>query len=173
MDNIFDVKDNSTNLFLINHKSSEYLQFFPESNNENEMEWDMNIFLNPDSKKELDKELENQSINQEVFIEYNQNQYIKETNSKEIIRENNYSPVSTRDKTGNINDSFERNTKVLFQVKKTGRKNKNNSLNEISDINKKVHSKYQRDNLIRKIRIYLIKFAKNLLNNCIKSKCFT
>ena len=87
---------------------------------------------------------------------------------KEIIRVNNYSLVPTRDKTGNINDSIERNTKVLFQVKKTGRKNKNNSLNEISDINKKVHSKYQRDNLIRKIRIYLIKFAKDLLNNCIK-----
>ena len=167
MDN-FDVNDNSTNLFLINHKSSEYLQFFQESNNENEMEWDMNIFLNPDSKKELDKELENQSINQEVFIEYNQNQYLKESNSKEIIRENNYSLVPTRDKTGNINDSIERNTKVLFQVKKTGRKNKNNTLNEVSDINKKVHSKYQRDNLIRKIRIYLIKFAKNLLNDCIK-----
>ena len=64
--------------------------------------------------------------------------------------------------------------KVSFQVTKKGRKNKNNGLVEVNEINnsanhfKNHHSKIDKDNLIRKVRIYLIKFAKDLLNDCIK-----
>ena len=134
--------------------------------------------INIDSENENDyqgednelEQGENEIINNELFIEENKTNEFKKTTSKEINEKINYSisNYSTREKSENINKFIERDKKVRFLLKKRGRKSKNN--NPVNQTNTNDESKFRTDNKVRKIRIHLIKFAKNLLNNCLKKE---
>ena len=140
-------------------------------------------YINQNNKCVKEEDLENPD-----FFKNKYDEFQKQVVSNDISNNENYlsSNVSTGDVTEKKNNLiFEEKTELqnknVFKVetlKLKGRKKKSKdndlkiNLTEVI-INKnkqiqKVHSKIDKDNLIRKIRIYLIKFAKDLLNNCIK-----
>ena len=134
--------------------------FFTFTPFEKDWNWENDIFRNPLNENDINIDEDN-SENEIIKIE-ERNEFTQQYQMGEIKRIKSYSKsnVSTEDQTEN-----EKNQ--LFMVKKTGRKSK--KMNQIkNNVNQKVHSKNNKDNLIRKIRIYLIKFTKDLLNNCIK-----
>jgi hypothetical protein len=71
------------------------------------------------------------------------------------------------DDDNNVNKKNEiSNSNIVFKVEKKnlGRKKKEKTIEEYTK--KKVHSFNSQDNIVRKIRIYSIKFALNLINDC-------
>ena len=151
-------------------------------------------FINQNNMYIKEEEFENSTdIN---FILNNSNEFKKQTITNDILKNKKFfSSISTEDVTENKNNIIieEKKNKTMIEEKKEsdniiffkvnklkskGRKKKSkkddlkNNLNQLI-INKnkkelKVHSKIDKDNLIRKIRIHAIKFANDLLNNCIK-----
>ena len=140
-------------------------------------------YINQNNKYMKEEDFENSQYFKNEYDEF-QNQVI----ANDISNNKNYSSsnASTGDVTEKKNNLiFEEKTELqnknVFKVetlKLKGRKKKSKdndlkiNLTEViinnNKQNQKVHSKIDKDNLIRKIRIYLIKFTKDLLNNCIK-----
>ncbi len=154
-------------------------------------------FINENNMYIKEEDFENTNIN--CFINnYNEFQNQKITNDILNNKIYSFSNASTGDETEKKNNLIIEETKELEnkveekkelqnifvvnveKLKLKGRKKKSkkdeskNNLNEvIKSKNKKqqkCHSKIDKDNLIRKVRIYLIKFAKDLLNDCIKKE---
>ena len=143
-------------------------------------------YINQNNKYMKEEDFENsQNIN---CFKINYDEFQKQVITNDISNNKNYpsSNASTWDVTDKknnlvIEEKTELQNKNIFNVetlKLKGRKKKSKdndlkiNLTEViinnNKQNQKVHSKIDKDNLIRKIRIYLIKFAKDLLNNCIK-----
>ena len=100
----------------------------------------------------------NNSIISSTFNENNIDEII-ENNDFERENENNFNEFTKDIKTSN-----EIIVKFKVEKKKIGREKKG----EKKKRNNKTHTLNSRDNMIRKIRIYSIKFGLNLINNCIK-----
>ena len=100
----------------------------------------------------------NNSIISSTFNENNIDEII-ENNDFERENENNFNELTKDIKTSN-----EIIVKFKVEKKKIGREKKG----EKKKRNNKTHTLNSRDNMIRKIRIYSIKFGLNLINNCIK-----
>ena len=102
----------------------------------------------------------NNSIISSTFNENNIDEII-ENNDFERENENNFNELTKDIKTSN-----EIIVKFKVEKKKIGREKKG----EKKKRNNKTHTLNSRDNMIRKIRIYSIKFGLNLINNCIKKE---
>ena len=76
--------------------------------------------------------------------------------------------LSTRDNYY-LNRKKKRNMfKVIITRKKIAGRKRKKDKEEEEEENINIHSKKSRDNIIRKIKVHSFKFAKNLINNCIK-----
>ena len=102
----------------------------------------------------------NNSIISSTFNENNIDEII-ENHDFERENENNFNELTKDIKTSN-----EIIVKFKVEKKKIGREKKG----EKKKRNNKTHTLNSRDNMIRKIRIYSIKFGLNLINNCIKKE---
>ena len=126
------------------------------SNDLNTYNWhlqDGTIKLDSETKKKL-------IINQDFAEEKNQDLNVPNDSMSQLPTSDNSGANCTR----NI-FKIEKRGK---SEKKIGRKKKRDDENIIVNDNKKEHTKNSVDNMIKKIKVHLMKFAKKLVNNCIK-----
>ena len=167
----YDDISNSENLFELQKIEEDYFSLNKKTQKLNEGKITTYIY-NEKTRGETDFNKEN-NIDYMDLISLNENNNsiitskFNENNIDEIIEnhdferenENNFNELTKDIKTSN-----EIIVKFKVEKKKIGREKKG----EKKKRNNKTHTLNSRDNMIRKIRIYSIKFGLNLINNCIK-----
>ncbi len=161
-ENLFDSQNSEQDYFSLNKKTE---NLFGEKitiytyNEKTRGETDFNKENHLDYKNLINSNENNDSIIKSNFNENNIEEIIESNDfERENENENNYNEIT------NIKTSNEIIVKFKVEKKKTGRGKKG----EKKKRNNKTHTLNSRDNMIRKIRIYSIRFGLNLINNCIK-----
>ena len=128
------------------------------SNDLNTYNWNFNqdgiIELVSEKKKKL-------TVDQDFAEEKNQDLNVPNDSMSKVPTSDNTSSYLSMKKIFNIEERGK-------SEKKIGRKKKRDDENIIVNDNKKEHTKNSVDNMIRKIKVHSMKFAKKLVNNCIK-----